>query len=103
METMTAAQMAQAYGMKSSIAFNKLLAECKVLRRTDNGFVLDESLQGKGYTAVIKQGYFLPSGIRAFRKRSAWTEQGQQYVRQRLGRVGIFPVSEQRDLFTKRV
>ena len=100
METMTAAQMAQRYGMKSSVAFNKLLAECRVLRRTDNGFILDESLQGKGYTTAIRQGYFLPSGIRAFRKRSVWTEQGQRFVYQCLGRIGIFPASEQRDLFT---
>lgn len=97
---MTATQMAQAYGMKSSIAFNKLLVECKVLRHTANGFILDESLHGKGYTTTIKQGYFLPSGIRAYRKRAAWTDEGQQFVRKRLGRIGITPVSEQRNIFT---
>lgn len=98
-ETMTATQMAQLYGMKSSTAFNKLLTECKVLRHTDKGFILDDSLQGKGYATVISQPYFLPSGIRATKKRSAWTPEGQQFIRQRLGRIGIVPVSEQTDLF----
>lgn len=100
METMTAIQMAQLYGLKSSTAFNKLLTECKVLRCTDKGYVLDESLQGKGYTTVISQSYFLPSGIRASKKRSAWTPEGQQFIRKRLGRVGIVPASEQRDIFS---
>lgn len=99
MQTMTASQMAQLYGLKSSTAFNKLLTECRVLRRTDKGFILDESLQNKGYATVICQPYFLPSGIRANRKRSAWTPKGQLFIRQRLGRIGIFPAGENRDLF----
>ena len=99
METMTATQMATLYGMKSSTAFNKILAECKVLRHTDKGFVLDDSLRGKGYTAVVSVGYFLPSGIRASKKKLVWTLTGQQYVHQRLGRIGIFPAGEGRDLF----
>ena len=90
---MTATQMAQLYGMKSSTAFNKLLTECKVLRHTDKGFILDDSLQGKGYTTVV-------SGIRASKKRSAWTSEGQQFLRQRLGRIGIFPADEQKDIFS---
>ena len=61
METRTATQMAKLYGMKSSTAFNKLLTECKVLRHTDKGFILDDSLQGKGYTTVVTTPYFLPS------------------------------------------
>ena len=96
---MTASQMAKAYGLKSSTAFNKLLTECKVLRLTNKGFILDESLQGKGYTTVISQPFFLPSGIRATKKRSAWTPEGQLFVRQRLGRIGIVPVSEQPSIF----
>ena len=99
-ETMTATQMAQLYGMKSSTAFNKLLTECKVLRHTDKGFILDDSLQGKGYTTVVTTPYFLPSGIRACKKRSAWTSEGQQFLRQRLGRIGIFPADEQRYIFS---
>ena len=99
MQTMTASQMAELYGMKSSTAFNKLLTECKVLRRTDKGFVLDESLRGKGYSIVISQPYFLPSGIRATKKRSAWTPEGQSFIRRRLGRIGIFPAGEERDIF----
>ena len=99
MEIKTATQMATLYGLKSSTAFNKLLTECKVLRCTNDGFVLDESLRGKGYATVISQPYFLPSGIRATKKRSAWTPEGQQFIRQRLGRIGIVPVSEQTDLF----
>lgn len=96
---MTATQMAKLYGLKSSTAFNKLLTECKVLRHTSNGFILDESLQGKGYATVIDQPYFLPSGIRATKKRSAWTSEGQQFLRQRLARIGIVPPSEQPGLF----
>lgn len=100
METMTATQMAKLYGMKSSTAFNKMLTKCKVLRHTDKGFILDDSLQGKGYTTVVCQPYFLPSGIRASKKRSAWTSEGQQFIRQRLGRIGIFPADKQRDIFS---
>lgn len=96
---MTASQMAQLYGLKSSTAFNKLLTECKVLRHTDKGFILNESLQGKGYATVISQPYFLPSGIRATKKRSAWTLEGQSFIRQRLGRISIFPAGEDRDIF----
>lgn len=99
MNTMTATQMAKLYGMKSSTAFNKLLTDCKVLRRTNDGFILDDSLQDKGYTTVISQPYFLPSGIRATKKRSAWTPEGQQFIRQRLARIGIVPPSEQLGLF----
>lgn len=96
---MTASQMAQLYGLRSSIAFNKLLAQCKVLRHTDKGFILDDSLQGKGYATVISQPYFLPSGIRATKKRSAWTPEGQLFIRQRLGRIGILPAGEEKDIF----
>ena len=91
--------MAKLYGMKSSTAFNKVLMECKVLRRTNDGFILDDSLQDKGYTTVICQPYFLPSGIRATKKRSAWTPEGQLFIRQRLARIGIVPPSEQPGLF----
>ena len=98
-QTMTASQMAQLYGLKSSTAFNKLLTECKVLRHTDKGFILDESLQGKGYATVISQPYFLPSGIRATKKRSAWTPEGQTFLRHRLGHLGIVPAEAKRDLF----
>ena len=98
-QTMTASQMAQLYGMKSSTAFNKLLTECKVLRRTNDGFILDESLHGKGYATVISQPYFLPSGIRATKKRSAWTPEGQLFIRQRLGRIGIYPAAEEKGIF----
>ncbi len=99
MQAMTATQMAQLYGMKSSTAFNKVLVECKVLCRTNDGFVLSESLRGKGYATVISQPFFLPSGIRATKKRSAWTPEGQLFIRQRLARIGIYPAGEERDIF----
>lgn len=98
-QTMTASQMAHLYGLKSSTAFNKLLTQCRVLRHTDKGFILDDSLQGKGYATVISQPYFLPSGIRATKKRSAWTPEGQLFIRQRLGRIGIYPAGEQTSIF----
>lgn len=99
MQAMTATQMAQLYGMKSSTAFNKLLTECKVLRHTDKGFILDDSLQGKGYTTVVTTPYFLPNGIKATKKKAVWTEAGQQFIHQRLARLGIVPPCEQRVLF----
>ena len=100
METKTATQMAKLYGLKSSQAFNKLLVKCGVLTDTVKGYVLAESLRGHGYTTVIDKPFFLPNGIKATKKRSAWTEEGQEFIRQRLGRNGIVPVSEQLDMFS---
>ena len=100
MNTMTATQMATIYGMKSSIAFNKVLAKCGIINHTDRGYVLDSSLHGRGYIAIVDAAYFLPNGIRATKKKAVWTEKGQQFIRQRLGRIGIVPISEQKDMFT---
>lgn len=92
--------MASIYGLKSSQAFNKLMARCGVLVDTVNGYVLAEALRGRGYSVIVEVPYFLPNGIRATKKRSAWTEKGQQYIRQRLGRIGIIPADEQTDMFS---
>lgn len=99
MENKTATQMATVYGLKSSTAFNKMMAKCGVLQDTVKGYVLAEALRGQGLTAVIEVGYFLPNGFRATKKKSVWTEKGQQYIRQRLGRIGIIPADEQTDMF----
>lgn len=99
MNTKSATQMATVYGLPSSQAFNKLLEKCGLLARTDKGFVLSDRLRGQGYTVVVEAPYFLPSGIRATKKKSVWTETGQQYIHQRLARLGIVPVSEQTNLF----
>lgn len=91
--------MADLYGMKSSVAFNKLLVSCGLLIHTAKGFVLAEALRELGLTAAVEVPYFLPNGIRASKKKSVWTEKGQQYIHKRLARIGIVPASEQRDLF----
>ena len=96
---MTATQMANLYGLKSSIAFNKLMVRCGILKKTAKGYVLADSLHGRGLIAVTDAHYFLPNGIRATKKKAVWTDKGQQFIRQRLGRIGIVPVSEQTDLF----
>lgn len=100
MENKTSTQMATIYGMKSSIAFNKVLVKCGLLVHTDNGYVLADCMRGQGYATVINASYFLPSGIRATKKKSAWTAKGQEFIRQRLGRIGIVPAKEQTDMFT---
>jgi hypothetical protein len=100
MEIKTASQMASIYGMKSSIAFNKMLVKCGLLVKTDKGYVLSKPMQGWGFTTVIEVPYFLPNGFRATKKKAAWTESGQHFIRQHLGRIGILPISEQRDMFT---
>lgn len=100
METKTATQMATIYGMKSSVTFNKVLMKCGIINHTDKGYVLDSSLRGRGYIAVVDAAYFLPNGIRATKKKAVWTEEGQQFIRQRLGRIGIVPISEQSNMFT---
>jgi len=100
METKTATQMATIYGMKSSVAFNKTLVKCGVLLHTNKGYVLADSLRGFGYVTVIEAPYFLPNGIRAIKKKAVWTEKGQQFIYQRLGRIGIMPVNERNDIFT---
>lgn len=97
---MTATQMANAYGLKSSVAFNKLLVKCGLLEHTSSGYVLSESLRGKGYIAVINSPYFLPNGIKAFKKKAVWTDAGQQFVHNTLSRHGIVPVGERKDLFS---
>lgn len=99
METMTAQQMAQHYGLKSSTALNKMLAKCGVLIDTAKGYVLAEELRGKGYTTIVDRYFFLPSGIKAKEKKAVWTESGQAYLHQRLGKLGIVPMGEQRSLF----
>lgn len=99
METKTATQMATLYGLKSSVAFNKLLVKCGVLLHTDKGYVLAEHLRDRGLTVVINAPFFLPSGIRAFKKKSVWNETGQQFVHDILAHHGILPVSERTSLF----
>lgn len=100
METKSATQMATVYGLKSSIAFNKLLEKCGVVTHTDKGYILADSLQGKGYITIVEVGYFLPNGFRATKKKAVWTEKGQQFIRERLGRIGIVPAGEQTDIFS---
>lgn len=100
MDTKTSTQMASIYGLKSSTAFNKLLTQCKVLRHTSKGYILDDSLQGQGYATVINAWFFLPSGVKASKKKAVWTEKGQQFIHNRLARLGILPTDEKRDLFT---
>ena len=97
---MTSTQMAEAYGLKSPQAFNKLMEKCGVLTKNANGYFLAGGLRGCGYTASIDKPYFLPNGIRATKKKAVWTEKGQQFVRTRLGRIGITPVTEHTDIFT---
>ena len=99
MNTKSATQMASLYGLKSSIAFNKLLVNCGLLIHTNAGYCLADSLKNLGLVAIIDVPFFLPSGIKASKKKAVWTEKGQQYIRQRLGRIGIVPTSEQTDLF----
>lgn len=101
MENKTSTQMATIYGMKSSVAFNKVLAKCGILRAVSGGhYVLADSLRDKGLTVAIDTHFFLPSGIRATKKKSAWTDKGQRFLRQRLGRIGIVPTNERNDLFS---
>lgn len=99
MAIMSATQMANLYGMKSSVAFNKLLVNCGLLIHTSAGYCLANDLKDQGMVAVIDAPYFLPNGIKATKKKAVWTEKGQEYIHQRLGRIGIVPASEQRDLF----
>lgn len=100
MEAKSATQMAKAYGLKSSVAFNKLLEKCGVLEKCGGGkYVLSRNLCGMGLVTAINRQFFLPNGVRATRKEAAWTEEGQAYVRRLLAHHGIVPVSEERDLF----
>lgn len=100
MELKTSTQMADLYGLKSAISFNKLLAECGILQSTDKGYVLSDSLRGQGLAVTVNTWFFLPGGIKASKRKAAWTEAGQQYIHQHLSRLGIMPQAEQRDLFT---
>ena len=100
MEAKTATQMATIYGMKSSVAFSKMLVKCGLLIHTTKGYQLSVPMRGWGFTTVIEAPYFLPNGIRATKKKAAWTESGQQFIRQHLRRCGIVPISEQNDIFT---
>lgn len=99
MEVMSATQMANVYGLKSSVAFNKLMVKCGLLVHAGNGYTLAADLRGRGFVTLIERPYFLPNGIRAFKKKAVWTEAGQSHIRQTLSRHGILPVSEQKDLF----
>lgn len=100
MESKTASQMATIYGLKSSVAFNKMLVKCGLLVHTDKGYQLSGPMKGWGFTTVIEVPYFLPNGIRTTKKKAAWTESGQHFIRQHLGRIGIVPANEQTDIFT---
>ena len=81
-------------------SFNKLLARCGILVDTAKGYVLAENLRGQGYATVINAWFFLPSGNKASKKKSVWTEVGQQFIHTRLARLGILPTDEQANLFT---
>ena len=100
MNTKTATQMAAIYGLKSSVAFNKMLVKCGILNYTDKGYVLSQPMRGRGFTTVVEAPYFLPNGLRITKKKSVWTESGQHFIHQHLGRIGIVPVSEQTNMFT---
>lgn len=95
----SATDMARAYGLKSAVAFNKLLVRCGVLLHTDNGYQLANGLRQQGLVAAVDVQYFLPNGMRATKKKAVWTEAGQAYLHRRLGTIGIMPVSETQDLF----
>ena len=99
METMTSTQMAQLYGLPSSTAFNMLLLRCGILIHTNDGFVLSENLRGQGYTTNVTSWFFLPSGIKASKKRAAWTGKGRLFIQRHLHRLGIVPPEEQPTLF----
>lgn len=99
MTTKNATQMAEAYGLKSPIAFNKLMVKCGVLQHTDKGYVLSEEFRGLGLIDVIDYPYWLPNGIKATKKKAVWNEEGQAFVRGVLAHHGIVPVSEQTSLF----
>lgn len=99
MATMTSTQMATVYGLKSGIAFNKMLVRCGLMVHTNKGYQLSSPMRGWGFATVIEQPYFLPNGFRATKKKAAWTESGQHFIRQHLGRIGIIPANEQTDIF----
>ena len=93
--------MATAYGMKSSVAFNKILVKCGILKKCAGGsYSLSEDYHSQGLSAVIEVPYFLPNGIKAFKKKSVWTEKGQDCIRKKFTRLGICLKSEQIDLFS---
>lgn len=92
-------QMADIYGLKSSVAFNKLMERCGILIHTNKGYILAEDLRGMGLATVITAPYFLPNGIKAFKKKAVWTAKGQAHVRRTLMHHGIAPVGEQKGLF----
>lgn len=99
MEIKSATQMATVYGLKSPQAFNKLLAKCGLLTHTDKGYTLAEALRGRGYVIAVESPYFLPNGLKVFKKKPMWTEEGQAYIRKMLLHHGISPVNEQQSLF----
>ena len=99
MQTMTSTQMAALYGLKSSFAFNKLMVRCGILVHTTTGYVLAEALRGQGYVTTVTSWFFLPSGIKASKKKAAWTGKGRLLIQRHLRRLGIVPPSEQATLF----
>lgn len=101
MEVMTSTQMAELYGLPSSIAFNKLMVQCGILVHNNDGYVLADNLRGQGYTTVINARFFLPNGARASKKKAAWTGKGRLFVQRHLRRLGIVPSTEQNDLFAQ--
>lgn len=100
---MTATQMAEAYGLKSAVAFNKLMVKCGILQVCAKGYVIAEKVRAEAEASVwmkpIEKNYFLPNGIRATKKVAAWTEAGQMMIRRVLQHHGIVPVAEQVSLF----
>lgn len=101
METKTATQMAKDYGLKSSVAFNKLLVKCGILRHTDKGYFLADGLRHLGMVDVVEVSFFMPNGFKATKKKAVWNSIGQQYIGKTLLRHGILPISERKDLFNQ--
>lgn len=100
---MSATQMAEVYGLKSAVAFNKLMVKCGILQVGAKGYVIAEKMRAKAEASTwmkpIEKPYFLPNGIRATKKVAAWTEAGQGMIRSVLLHHGIVPVAEQVSLF----
>lgn len=91
-QTYTATQLAREYGMKA-ISFNNLLQQLGVQYLSAGQWLLAPDYAGRGYT-LTKHVTVHDQGRPQRKPFTVWTQQGRQFLHDRLKKHGILPLIE---------
>ena len=90
--TYTATQLAEEYGMKA-VSFNNLLQKLGIQHNTGGRWVITPDYAGHDFT-ITKQITVHDDGHPVRKPFTVWTEAGRQFIHDMLSRQGIKPVTE---------